>query len=123
MNIALGTTRGSKIAAVRAAVKRIAEIDSDWRNAEIMPLAVKTNSPSMPLSDEELMLGAKFRAEAAQHLLRREDKTAKFYVGLEGEFHTIELENQKYTFLRGWAYMTECEKALAPVLRFRFPFQ
>ena len=47
MNIALGTTRASKIAAVQAAVTRIAEIDSDWRNAEIIPLAVETDSPCL----------------------------------------------------------------------------
>jgi hypothetical protein len=40
MEIALGSTRASKIIAVRAAITRIAEIDPDWRNAEIMPLAV-----------------------------------------------------------------------------------
>jgi non-canonical (house-cleaning) NTP pyrophosphatase len=61
----------------------------------------------MPLTDEELMLGAKSRAEAVRKLLQQENKTAQLYVGLEGGFHTIELENQKYTFLRGWAYVTD----------------
>lgn len=107
MNIALGTTRASKIAAVQAAITRIAEIDSDWRNAEIIPSAVETNSPAMPLTDEELMLGAKSRAEAVQNLLLKGDKAAQFYVGLEGGFHTIKMENQNYTFLRGWAYVTD----------------
>jgi inosine/xanthosine triphosphatase len=107
MNIAVGSNRQSKIAALQAAVTRIAEIDSDWRNAEIIPLAVETNSPAMPLTDEELMLGAKSRAEAVQNLLLKGDKAARFYVGLEGGFHTTELENQKYTFLRGWAYVTD----------------
>jgi inosine/xanthosine triphosphatase len=86
---------------------RIAEIDSGWSNSEIIPLAVETDSPAMPLTDEELMMGAKSRAEAVQNLLHREDKTAHLYVGLEGGFHTIDLENQKYTFLRGWAYVTD----------------
>jgi inosine/xanthosine triphosphatase len=107
MKIALGTTRASKIAAVRASLNRIAEIDSDWRAAEIIPLAVETNSPAMPLTDEELMLGAKSRADAVQNLLRDEDRTAQLYVGLEGGFHTIQLKNQRYTFLRGWAYVTD----------------
>ena len=106
MNIALGTIRASKIAPVRAAVMHIAEIDSDWRNTEIMPLAVETDTPAMPLSDEELMLGAKSRVEAVRNLLHRENRAARFYVGLEGGLHTIELQNQKYTFLRGWAYVT-----------------
>ena len=107
MNIALGTTRASKIAAVQTALTRIAEIDSDWKNSRIIPLAVETNSPAMPLTDEELIQGAKSRAEAAQNLLLKEDKAAQFYVGLEGGFHTNKMENQSYTFLRGWAYVTD----------------
>ncbi len=46
MKIALGTTRASKIAAVRAAAMRVAEIDSGWRGAEIIPMAVETDSPA-----------------------------------------------------------------------------
>ena len=107
MKIALATTRASKVSAVHAAVTRIGEIDSGWRSAEIIPLAVETDSPAMPLSDEELMLGAKSRVEALKNLLHREDKAAQFYVGLEGGFHTIELVNQKHTFLRGWAFVTD----------------
>ncbi len=107
MKIALGTTRASKIAAVCAAAMRVAEIDSGWRGAEIIPMAVETDSPAMPLTDEELMRGAKSRAEAVRKLLEQENKTAHLYVGLEGGFHTIELENQTYTFLRGWAFVTD----------------
>jgi len=107
MKIALGTTRASKIDAVRAAAMRIAEIDSGWSGAEIIPLAAQTDSPAMPLTDEELMLGAKSRAEAVRKLLQQENKTAHLYVGLEGGFHTVELENQTYTFLRGWAFVTD----------------
>ncbi|MDQ3323592.1 MAG: inosine/xanthosine triphosphatase [Acidobacteriota bacterium] len=107
MKIALGTTRASKIDAVRAAIMRIAEIDSGWRGAEIIPLAAQTDSPAMPLTDEELMRGAKSRAEAVRKLLQQENKTAYLYIGLEGGFHTIELENQTYTFLRGWAFVTD----------------
>ena len=43
MKIALGTTRASKIDAVGAAIMRIAEIDSDWRDAEIIPMAARTD--------------------------------------------------------------------------------
>ncbi len=107
MKIALGTTRASKIDAIRAAAVRIAEIDSGWRSAEIIPLAAQTDSPAMPLTDEELMLGAKSRAEAVRKLLEQENNTAHLYVGLEGGFHTVELENQKHTFLRGWAFVTD----------------
>ena len=60
----------------------------------------------MPLTDEQLMLGAKSRAESVRTLLAQENKRAHLYVGLEGGFHTIKMENQSYTFLRGWAFVT-----------------
>jgi inosine/xanthosine triphosphatase len=107
MKIAVGTTRASKIDAVRAAIMRIAEIDLAWHGAEIIPLAAQTDSPAMPLTDEQLMRGAKSRAEAVRKLLEQENKPAHLYVGLEGGFHTVELENQRYTFLRGWAFVTD----------------
>ena len=107
MKIALGSTRASKTTAVHTAVTRIAGTVSGWDGAEIISLAVETNSPAMPLTDEELMAGAKSRAEAVQNLLHQKGETAQLYVGLEGGFHTIDLENQKYTFLRGWAYATD----------------
>ena len=106
MKIALGTTRALKIDAVRVAAMRVAEIDSGWCDAEIISMSVETDSPAMPITDQELLIGAKSRAEAVRKLLEQENKTAHLYVGLEGGFHTIELENQRYTFLRGWAFVT-----------------
>ena len=35
---------------------------------------------------------------------------ADIYVGLEGGFHSISIEGEWHTFLRGWAYATDGEK-------------
>jgi inosine/xanthosine triphosphatase len=107
LTIALGSTRGAKVEAVRAAVQQIAQVDEIWVDAEIITLEVKTDAPAMPLSDEELMSGAKARARAVGE--RLVSQPADFYVGLEGGFHSLKIDGELLTFLRGWAYVTNGE--------------
>ena len=106
-SIALGSDRAAKIMAVRAAVARIAGIDSAWRDASVVARPVKTSAPSMPLSDQELMQGARERAEAVRNIMLRQNLAAELYVGLEGGFHSILHGEEWHTFLRGWAYVTD----------------
>lgn len=61
----------------------------------------------MPLTDWQLMDGARGRAEAVRALLSQEGADAQFYVGLEGGFHSISIDGSWHTFLRGWAYVTD----------------
>jgi inosine/xanthosine triphosphatase len=105
--IALGSDRAAKIMAVRACVARVAEIDSLWAEANVVARAVNTNAPAMPLTDWELMQGARERALAVRDLLRGQRLEAEIYVGLEGGFHSISIEGEWHTFLRGWAYATD----------------
>jgi inosine/xanthosine triphosphatase len=105
--IAVGSDRAAKIVAVRACVARIAEIDSSWREANVVARTVTTNAPAMPLTDWELMQGARERALAVRDLLINQRLEAEIYVGLEGGFHSISIEGEWHTFLRGWAYATD----------------
>ena len=107
MIIALGSDRAAKIMAVRAAVSRIATIDAGWNEAFVTARAVETDVPAMPLTDWQLMHGARRRAENVREQLRREGAAAELYVGLEGGFHSISVDDQWHTFLRGWAYATD----------------
>ena len=93
--------------AVRACVARVAQIDSAWAEANVVARAVSTNAPAMPLTDWELMQGARERALAVRDLLRGQRLEAEIYVGLEGGFHSISIEGEWHTFLRGWAYATD----------------
>lgn len=93
--------------AVRACVARVAEIDRSWAEANVVARAVTTNAPAMPLTDWELMQGARERALAVRDLLRGQRLEAEIYVGLEGGFHSISIEGEWHTFLRGWAYATD----------------
>src|SRR5205085_7301346 len=109
--IALGSTRAAKVAAVRAVCARIANVDAAWRAAEIIARSVATDAPAMPLSDEELMRGARARAHELRTQLALEEIKADLFIGLEGGFHTVQLNDSAHTFLRSWAYATDGARA------------
>jgi inosine/xanthosine triphosphatase len=110
MKIALGSERAAKVEAVRACVARIGTVDEAWVGAEVVARGVETGVPVMPLSGEQLMRGARNRAEAVRELLLKEATSAELYVGLEGGFHSVEIEGRWHTFLCGWAYVTDGER-------------
>ena len=93
--------------AVRASVARVATIDPDWANVNVVARRVETSLPAMPLTDWQLMQGARERALAARDSLHSRRLEADIYVGLEGGFHSVSIEGQWHTFLRGWAYATD----------------
>lgn len=105
--IALGSDRAAKIMAVRAAVARIGIIDPEWLNAHVVARQVESGVPAMPLTDWQLMDGARERALAVRESLKSRRLEADVYVGLEGGFHSISVQGEWHTFLRGWAYATD----------------
>src|SRR5437588_1835320 len=109
--IALGSDRAAKIMALRASVARVAEVDPAWADASVVARAVKTDAPAMPLNDWQLMSGARLRALAVRDILVGQKLEADLYVGLEGGFHSISLEGEWHTFLRGWAFVTDGERS------------
>ena len=108
--IALGSDRAAKIMAVRASVARISALDAGWREASVVARAVKTDAPAMPMNDWELMSGARLRALAVRDMLLAQKLAADLYVGLEGGFHSISIDGDWHTFLRGWAFVTDGER-------------
>ena len=99
--------------AVRACVARLATIDADWANANVVARRVEINAPAMPLTDWQLMEGARERALAVRDSLKSRRLEADVYVGLEGGFHSISVGGEWHTFLRGWAYATDGEERSA----------
>jgi inosine/xanthosine triphosphatase len=107
MVIALGSDRAAKVDAVRRSLERIASIDECWRGCEVMARGVETSAPAMPLTDAQLARGARQRAQAIREMLLKEGVSAQLFVGLEGGFHSFELDGRWHTHLRGWAYVTD----------------
>jgi inosine/xanthosine triphosphatase len=108
--IALGSDRTAKVMAVRASLARIAAVDSTWSDAVIVGRPVTITAPAMPLTDRQLIHGARERAAAIRALLLEEGKRADIYVGLEGGFHSMSVDGEGHTFLRGWAYATDGQR-------------
>ena len=108
--IALGSDRAAKIMAVRASVARVATIDPDWAHANVVARRVEISAPAMPLTDWQLMEGARERALAVRDSLHSRRLQADIYVGLEGGFHSISIGGEWHTFLRGWAYATDGDR-------------
>src|SRR3569832_2370123 len=102
--IALGSDRAAKIMAVRASVARVATIDPEWTNANVVARRVEINAPAMPLTDWQLMDGARERAHTMHDTQHSQRLDADIFVGLEGGFHSISIGGEWHTFLRGWAY-------------------
>src|SRR4026208_1414469 len=96
--------------AVRASVARVATIDPDWANVNVVARRVEISVPSMPLTDWQLMQGAQERALAVRESLQSRRLEADIYVGLEGGFHSVSINSEWHTFLRGWAYATHGER-------------
>jgi inosine/xanthosine triphosphatase len=110
MIVALGSSRAAKIMAVRAACARVAERDAAWARAEVVAREVESGVAAMPLTDMQLMRGARLRAERVREVLMAEGRAPALCVGLEGGFHSITLDGERHTFLRGWAYATDGRK-------------
>lgn len=111
MIIALGSARAAKIIAVRAACARIAAADAAWNKVEVVARSVETSAPAMPLTDSHLMRGARERAAAVREQLLRAQQPADLYVGMEGGFHSMMVDDERHTFLRGWVYATDGTRA------------
>ena len=108
MKIALGSMNAAKTAAVRAAARRIAQVDAGWARAVVITRAVTVSVPAMPLSDAQLMRGSRERADSTRQALQTEGLAADYYIGLEGGFHSLQDAGGAWvTFLRGWAYVTD----------------
>jgi inosine/xanthosine triphosphatase len=108
MIIALGSERRPKIEAIEGAASMIAGLGlPNWENPQIVTRSVAVDAPAMPTSDEELMRGAASRVTNLISALKEEGLSADLYVGLEGGFHTENVQGHRLVFLRGWAYASD----------------
>ena len=107
MKIAIGSTRKAKLAAMHGALASIAAVVPAWRDAEVIGVAVNTDAPAMPLSDEELIHGARARAAAVRVVFAEQGSSVDYCIGMEGGFHTLRIDKIERTFLRGWVCATD----------------
>ena len=82
--VAVGSIRKPKLRAVTEALNTLAPKLVPDGDFEIVGVEVESGVSSTPSSSEELMRGARQRAEAVALLARETRKPWRYFVGLEG---------------------------------------
>jgi inosine/xanthosine triphosphatase len=105
--IAVGSTRRPKLQAVEEATASFAAKLSLHAAIEIQGHEVASGVSHTPSSREELMQGARQRAEALQKMLTEAGHRADYCIGLEGGLDVAVESGTRRVFLESWAYVTD----------------
>ena len=107
MIIAVGSTRGPKVEAVRRVLPLLASVAPAFAGAEVVPFDASADAPPMPLSLDEMLEGARARAQLALESLSASGRRADYAVGLEGGIDLRRTAPSNRGFLMSWAYVTD----------------
>lgn len=105
--IAVGSVRRPKLRAVTEALQAFAPKLVPDGDFEVVGEEVESGVSSTPTSSEELMRGAKNRAEALVRMARETRKPWRYFVGLEGGLEVLQDERARRVFLESWAYVSD----------------
>ena len=105
--IAVGSIRRPKLNAVKDAVSSIALLLDTAAEIDVVGYEVESGVSHTPISREELMLGARQRAEALREKLLANGTCADFYIGLEGGLDVVVENAHKRVFLESWAHVSD----------------
>jgi inosine/xanthosine triphosphatase len=114
--IAVGSTRGPKLDAVRDALKLCADHLNPDTQFEVMGFAVNSGVGHTPLCSAESMQGARQRTEALIQMASWKDDSFHYFVGLEGGLEVMESSGKdtdsegnrdRRVFLESWAYVSD----------------
>ncbi|MBS1842691.1 MAG: DUF84 family protein [Acidobacteria bacterium] len=105
--IAVGSTRKPKLGAVQDAVASFGAILAPEKQIEIVGVEVESGVSHTPVSREELMQGARQRAEAVANLAAKNRERWNYFVGLEGGLDVIQENGGRRVFLESWAYVSD----------------
>jgi inosine/xanthosine triphosphatase len=109
--IAVGSARKPKLHAVSAALESFANLLSPDAPCEVVGVEVPSGVSHTPATREEVMRGARQRAEALVQVARRDSHGWNFFVGLEGGLDVVSdptaAKQPRRVFLESWAYVTD----------------
>ena len=120
--LAVGSKRGPKLNAVSEALEAFSSVLAPAAQFEVIGVEVESGVSHTPASREELMRGARQRADALVQLARENGATWQYFVGLEGGLDVVQEsaaadETQRHSglkqaedrrvFLESWAYVTD----------------
>lgn len=105
--VAVGTTRKPKLNAVSEALQTIKPLLAPSTEFQIEGREVPSGVGHTPSSREELMRGARQRAEALVRLGIQLGQHWNYFVGLEGGLDVVRQNGVRHVFLESWAYVTD----------------
>jgi len=105
--IAVGSTRRPKIQAVRQALDELTPLLCGSAEFEIAAVDVPSGVRPTPLSREEMMAGARNRAEALARIAREQGRPWLYFLGLEGGLDVVHESGTRLVFLQNWAYVAD----------------
>jgi inosine/xanthosine triphosphatase len=105
--IAVGSNRRPKLHAIREALDLIGPSFGEEAQFEIFGVEVPSGVRHTPLSREDIMKGARQRAEALLQLAREKNEPWRFFVGLEGGLDVMRENGLRQVFLENWAYVSD----------------
>lgn len=107
ITIAVGSARRPKLDAVAAALTEFGDAIGGGAEFEILGFDVPSGVRHTPLTREDMMAGARHRAERLITMARERRETWKFFVGLEGGLDVVSEGRRRCVFLESWAYVTD----------------
>jgi inosine/xanthosine triphosphatase len=105
--VAVGSIRKPKLRAVTEALNAVAPKLVPDGDFEVVGVEVESGVSSTPSSSEELMRGARQRAEALALIARETRKPWRYFVGLEGGLEVLQDDRSRRVFLESWAYVSD----------------
>jgi inosine/xanthosine triphosphatase len=119
--LAVGSKRGPKLNAVNEALAAFSAALAPEAQFEVLGVEVESGVSHTPASREELMRGARQRAEALVQFARTSGAVWHYFIGLEGGLdvihegasaeemlrHSALKQNGRRVFLEIWAYVTD----------------
>jgi non-canonical (house-cleaning) NTP pyrophosphatase len=101
--VAVGSLRRPKLEAVREALAAISERFKPHLTYEVVGVEVPSGVSHTPLSRDEMMRGARQRAENLLRLAREHGERWQYFTGLEGGLEIVEFRGTRRVFLENWA--------------------
>lgn len=107
ITVAVGSTRKPKLRAVSDALREFASKLVPDADFEVVGEQVESGVSSTPTSYEELMRGARQRAEALVRVARENRNPWNYFLGLEGGLEVLQEDRARRVFLESWAYVSD----------------
>ena len=120
--IAVGSKRGPKLNAVTEALETFSAALAHNAEFEVVGVEVESGVSHTPASRDELMRGARQRAEALVEMARQSGAAWQYFVGLEGGLDVVQEDSaadeipnhsalpqngHRRVFLESWAYVSD----------------